>query len=127
MRRVPFRRFLLLAGGAGVIAAAASAVAIGYSGAGPLIHGCVKKSTGAIRIVKAGQACQKDGETALDWDQNGVGATTRTKVSATATITFDGGPLYSVHVDCPSGSEVVGGGGTTDISVIGPPNVPLRK
>lgn len=37
---------------------------------GSVIHGCAKKSTGALRVVKAGKKCRR-GERALSWNRQG--------------------------------------------------------
>jgi hypothetical protein len=113
MRR-PLTRVLLIVTGALIVAAVASAVAVGRGADTPKIHACVKDGSGEMRIVAAGEACMKKWSP-LSWDQNaGSGGTiTRTQVTATRDVLSSDG-FSSVHVDCPSGSEVVGGGANYD-------------
>jgi type VI secretion system secreted protein Hcp len=62
---------LLAALGAGLVAAAAATTfALAHGGDGTLIHACVGKPNGEMRIVAAAEDCRSS-EYALDWNQKG--------------------------------------------------------
>jgi len=62
---------ILVAGVAAALVAASIGLASIPDGNG-VIHGCFSKSGGAVRVIDAGNTTCKDGETSLNWNQQGV-------------------------------------------------------
>jgi hypothetical protein len=53
-----------------VFGGGALALGAGYLGRGGVVHGCVLKKTGALRVVKPGKRCRR-GEAVIDWNHQG--------------------------------------------------------
>lgn len=69
MARLAMRRaLLLLLLPAGLVLG--TALSFGQGSSSATVTGCVKKKTGALRVLKAGQRCTR-GETRLRWNQRG--------------------------------------------------------
>lgn len=95
----------MLAGGVLTAGGAALATAMGQE----TIHGCVTTTTGALRVVTEGTACE-EGETFLDWNRQGPPGQ-----FAIFTIKGSGGaiaPGATAHyrADCGFGNYAISGG-----------------
>jgi hypothetical protein len=82
-----------------------SSVALAPRAGAQVISACVNNSSGDIHIVSAGTVCPSN-HTLLTWAIHGI--TGHQIVSHQVFLT--GGQTTNVHVDCPAGKKVLGGG-----------------
>jgi hypothetical protein len=93
---------------AGVVLAATAAVAVAWiPGSDGVIHGCVAKHTGLLRVINDSQSCRPS-EEPLSWDQSG-GIRGYVRVSSDL-ITIPTGGDVGVDAVCPAGTLPMGGG-----------------
>ncbi len=90
---------------AGLLAANLATFALAHEGDPTLIHGCVSRATGQVRVVGPEESCRRV-ETALDWTEQGLTAVTVRADSGTALAEFNS----SVDVFCLPGERRTGGG-----------------
>jgi hypothetical protein len=68
-----WRQHILMALGFALLGVSVITVASAHGGDTALIHSCVHKSNGNVRIVGADDSCHANTETALDWNAEGAG------------------------------------------------------
>jgi len=83
----------------------ASSVVLAPQAGAQVISACVNNSSGQVRIVPDGTECGSN-HTLLTWAVHGI--TDHQIVSHQVFLT--GGQTTNVHVDCPEGKKVLGGG-----------------
>jgi hypothetical protein len=83
----------------------ASYLAFGPQASAQVINACVNNSSGTIHIVAPGTACPTN-QTLLTWSVNGI---TGYQI-VTHQLFLTSGQMTNVHVDCPEGKKVLGGG-----------------
>src|SRR4051794_40293305 len=71
------RKSVVILGGTAALILASVTTAGAHGGDTSLVHSCVSKKDGSLRIVGANHGCSK-GETPLDWSRDGAGSTTYT-------------------------------------------------
>jgi hypothetical protein len=110
-----------LGGAVATVALAGTAYATIPGGDGA-IHGCYAKSGGTLRVIDAAVTACKSGETALDWNQQGVpgpsGPQGQPGVSGYQILTVRatrnaGGPaneVASASLTCPANKKAIAGG-----------------
>lgn len=95
----------------GAILAAGPAMARADGNDASVIHACVNPNSGEIHIVGVSDACPPN-ELALAWNVQGPPG--GTGVSGYEIVTHQeflaAGSFANVHVDCPAGKKVLGGG-----------------
>ena len=82
-----------------------SNVALAPQAGAQVISACVNNSSGTIHIVAPGTVCGTN-HTLLTWSANGI---TGYQI-VTHQVFLTGGQTTNVHVDCPEGKKVLGGG-----------------
>src|SRR4051812_39743292 len=99
------RKSVVILGGTAALILASVTTAGAHGGDTSLVHSCVSKKDGSLRIVGANHGCSK-GETPLDWSRDGSGGTTYT---AGPGLTLNGtefsvtGAPWSGLTDVPTG------------------------
>ncbi len=85
-------------------------VARADGGDASVIHACVNPSSGEIHMVVASRACRPQ-ELALDWNIQGPQGSGVSGYEIVAHQEFlPAGSVADVHVECPAGKKVLGGG-----------------
>lgn len=109
-----FAKFAVVATG---VASIGLSGAIAYAATAPTANGqvrsCYSKSTGALRVRTAAHPQCVTGETPLNWSQTGV----NNWQIVTATIPVAGLVAQEVRAYCPAGTNVMGGGYTSDVNI----------
>jgi hypothetical protein len=82
-----------------------SYLALAHQANAQAIRACVNNSSGTIHIVAPGTACPSN-QTLLTWSVNGI---TGHQIVAHQ-LFLTPGQMTNVHVDCPEGKKVLGGG-----------------
>jgi hypothetical protein len=71
-----------------------------------VIHACVNNSSGIIHVIATNGPCTSN-ETLLSWSLHGI---TGYQIVTHQVFLAAGEPGTNVHVDCPAGKKVLGGG-----------------